>query len=415
MLVAPDRVGPQMAGPGIRYAELARILSRIHDVTLAAPAGSSGLPGFPPLQVYDPAHPASLQQLLADAEVVVAPPLAPALASRLSHGRRRWIADLYNPEPFEGLHAHPAAGRVRRRSLDVLRIDRLTYAARCADAFICAGERQRAMWLGYLAASRRVTSRAHAGDPELRRLIAVVGSGVPEEPPVAPPSPVLRGPVVPEDARIAVWNGGVWPWLDLRTSVDAVAALRARDRRWVLVIAGAGRPGRASFGGEALREAHARLGDSGLHVVAAWTDYDRRGDVLLEADVGICTHRAGVESQVAERVRVLDLLWAGVPVACSAGDPVAELVGPQGLGRVVPPGDSQALARALAEIADAGRAAFAPALASAAAKRRWSATAVPLLALIADDDGPRRRPGLVARSVAARHRLAGAAGRALVR
>src|ERR1044072_9732330 len=78
VLVAPDRVGPQMAGPGIRYAELARILSRIHDVTLAAHAGSSGLPGFPPLRLYDPAHPASLQQLLSDAEVVVGPPLAPA-------------------------------------------------------------------------------------------------------------------------------------------------------------------------------------------------------------------------------------------------------------------------------------------------------------------------------------------------
>jgi glycosyltransferase involved in cell wall biosynthesis len=404
-----------MAGPGIRYAELARILSRIHEVTLAAPAGSTQLPAFPPLQVYDPAHPASLERLLADAEVVVAPPLAPALASRLSHGHRRWIADLYNPEPFEGLHAHPAAGRVLLRTLDALRIDRLTYAARSADAFICAGERQRAMWLGYLAASRRVTSGAHAGDPELLRLIAVVGSGVPEEPPVAPPEPTLRGSAVPPNARVAVWNGGVWPWLDVRTAVEAVATLRASDPRWVLVIAGAGRPGRASFGGEALQDAHVRLGHSGLHVVAAWTDYDRRGDVLLEADVGVCTHLAGAESDMAERVRVLDLIWGGVPVACSAGDPAAELVRMRGLGRVVAPGDSAALARALAEIADTGRAAFAPALARAAAERRWSATAAPLLALIADDEGVRRRPGVVARSVAARHRVSAAAQRALRR
>jgi glycosyltransferase involved in cell wall biosynthesis len=415
VLVAPDRVGPQMAGPGIRYAELARILSRSHDVTLAAPVGSTELPAFPPLRVYDPAHPASLRRLLADAEVVVAPPLGPALALGLSHGRRRWIADLYNPEPFEGLHAHPAAGRAQLRILDALRIDRLTYAARSADAFICAGERQRAMWLGYLAASRRVTSRAHAGDPELLRLIAVVASGVPDEPPVAPPGPTLRGSALPADALIAVWNGGVWPWLDLRTTVDAISRLRAGDPRWVLVITGAGRPGRASFAGDALQDAYARLGDSGLHVVASWTDYDHRGDVLLEADVGVCTHLAGVESSMAERVRVLDLLWAGVPVACSAGDPIAELVSLHGLGRVVAPGDSDALARALAEIADTGRAAFALALARAAAARRWSVTAAPLLALIDRDDGVRLRPGLVARSLAARHRVAAAAQRALSR
>ncbi len=413
--MAPDRVGPQMAGPGIRYAELTRILARSHDVVLVAPSGSSALAGVPPPQVYDPADAAAFGRLVADADVVVAPPLAPALAMRLARARARWIADLYNPEPFEGLHAHPVAGPRRLRALDTLRIDRLTHAARTADAFVCASERQRDMWLGYLAASRRVTTRAHAADPTLTGLIAVVGSGVPEEPPRTPAAPVLRGMAVPADARIAVWNGGVWPWLDLRTVVDALVALRERDRRWVLVVAGAGRPGADAPGGAALADARARLGDAGLHVAAEWTDYDRRADVLLEVDVGVCMHPAGVESRFAERVRILDLVWAGVPVACSAGDPAAELVSGRGLGRVVAPGAVTALAGALVEIADLGRAAFAPELARAAAERRWSVTAAPLLAMIERDDGARRRPGVVGRAVGARHRLAGAAQRRLSR
>ncbi len=135
--------------------------------------------------------------------------------------------------------------------------------------------------------------------------------------------------------------------------------------------------------------------------------YERRADVLLEADVGVCAHAPGVESRFAERIRVLDLVWAGVPVACTAGDPAAELVGARGLGRVVAPGDADALARALAEIADAGRAAFAPALSAVAAERRWSAMAAPLLALI-DDEPAKRRPDVVARLVGARHRAAAA-------
>src|SRR6186997_1984149 len=37
IFVSPDRVGPEMAGPGVRYVELARQLAKTHDVLLAAP------------------------------------------------------------------------------------------------------------------------------------------------------------------------------------------------------------------------------------------------------------------------------------------------------------------------------------------------------------------------------------------
>lgn len=406
MLICPDRVGPSMAGPGIRYAELAHSLAAWHDVVLAAPRGSSAAPGLPAPVEYAGARPRELDAVLADADVVVAPPLEPALAGRIVRCGAAWIADLYNPEPFEGLLAHPGVGALRRRVLDVVRIDRISYAVRTADAFVCAHERQRDMWLGYLAASRRIGSARHARDPELRALVCVAGGGLPERPPAPPPRPVVRGVAVDAAARIAVWNGGLWPWLDPATVVAAVARLRARDRRWVLAIAGSGRPGHDGPAGGALREARERLGEQGLYVGPSWTEYARRGELLLEADVGVSTHRPGLESRFAERIRVLDLVWAGVPVVCTRGDRLAELVAARGLGQVVAPGDAGALADALARVVEAGRGAYAPALAAVADERRWSRVARPLAERISACAADRDRLRPVARGLALRHRAA---------
>jgi glycosyltransferase involved in cell wall biosynthesis len=411
VLISPDLVGPLMAGPGIRYTELARSLAVWHDVVLAAPRASTAPPGLPAPEEYDHARPARLDALLASADVVVAPPLPPALAVRIGRSGASWIADLYNPEPFEGLLAHPGAGARRRRVLDVLRIDRVSYAVRAADTFICAHERQRDMWLGYLAASRRIASSLHDRDPQLRNLIGVVGNGVPEAPPEHPAEPVLRGVTVAAGARIVAWNGGLWPWLDPGTVVSAVARLRSRDPRWVLAMAGVGRPGHNTTATWALDDARERLGEDGLHVGGSWTEYARRGDLLLEADVGVCSHLPGTESRFAERLRVLDLVWAGTPVVCTEGDLLAELVAARGLGHVVPPGDEVALADALEHVADAGRASFAGALAEAAADHRWSIVAAPLAARISVCAGDRRGVQPVARALALRNRAAAAARR----
>src|SRR5438477_34396 len=103
LLVSPDRVGTTMAGPGIRYFELGRRLAEAHDVLLAAPTGSEPPADAPTFASYDPDRPASLDDLLARGQIVLAPPLAPRLARGFTRGGRRWIVDLYNPEPFEGL------------------------------------------------------------------------------------------------------------------------------------------------------------------------------------------------------------------------------------------------------------------------------------------------------------------------
>ncbi len=409
LLVSPDRVAPEMAGPGIRYTELARILTRAHHVRLAAPHGSVSSAEGPIVETYEPERRGSLDRLAAGADVVVAPPLAPALIRCVERLRRPWIVDLYNPEPFEGLaHARPSASHDRVR--DVVRIDRLAYAARAGSSFICASERQRDMWLGLLAAHRRLDSREYQRDPELRGLIDVVPFGVPSGAPTRR-NGALRGTVFPADAKIMVWNGGVWDWLDPETVLASLALLRSEDASWRLSFSGVGRPShRAAMGGsERVRSLTARLGldADGAVDVREWTPYAERAAPLLDADIGVSAHVPSLEARFAHRARTLDLIWTRTPILCSEGDESAEIVRDEGLGEAVVPRDPEAFAAAAARIADRGRDFYRAAFDAAAAKREWGIVAAPLLDRVESTGvGLRRGSGLVGRAVALRHTAA---------
>jgi glycosyltransferase involved in cell wall biosynthesis len=406
LLISPDQVAPDMAGPGIRYVELGRVLARTHDVRLAAPFGSAPVDDAPELMLYDPGCLGPLEQLVADAEVIVAPPLPPALIRCVETMKRAWIVDFYNAEPFEGL-AHVRTAGLRERLLDVIRIDRIAYAARAGTAFVCASERQRDMWLGFLAANRRLESSRYRTDLELRRLIDVVPFGLPAQGP-EPRGRGLRGDVFPPDAKIMVWNGGVWDWLDSDTVLDALVCLRERDPSWHLAFSGVGRPGHrdAMHASERLRRKLDRLGLATVGAVdtRAWTPYAERAAALLDADVGVSAHRASLEARFAHRARMLDLVWTGTPILCSTGDEWGEIVNAESLGEAVPPGDPEVFAAAASRIAERGRAAFAAAFEVAASKRTWDVAARPLITLVESVAGRRRRrPGLVGRGVALRH------------
>jgi hypothetical protein len=79
----------------------------------------------------------------------------------------------------------------------------------------------------------------------------------------------------------------------------------------------------------------------------AWVPYDERGGYLLAADAGVSTHHVHLETTFAFRTRILDYLWAGLPMVVTEGDSFAELVASEGLGLVVPAEDVSALESAI--------------------------------------------------------------------
>jgi len=119
--------------------------------------------------------------------------------------------------------------------------------------------------------------------------------------------------------------------------------------------------------------------------------YEDRQNYLLEADVGVSLHFEHLETAYSFRTRMLDYLWAGLPVVATAGDGFADIITAEGIGTVVRGGDVDAVARALTDLLGNERArdACRERAAAVAQRFRWSVLLEPLVAFCAD---PRRAP-----------------------
>ena len=91
------------------------------------------------------------------------------------------------------------------------------------------------------------------------------------------------------------------------------------------------------------------LGLTGKHVFFndGWVAYDDRQNYLLDADVGVSTHFEHVETTFSFRTRILDYLWAGLPVVATSGDSFGTLIAAEGLGGAVDERDVDGLTRTL--------------------------------------------------------------------
>ena len=102
------------------------------------------------------------------------------------------VFDLYDPLHLEAL-VLTRGDQEPERSVNVANTVRtLEEQLARGDFFVCASDKQRDLWLGFLAALGRVNPRTYGDDATLRRLIDVVPFGLPDDPPVQTRA-VLRG------------------------------------------------------------------------------------------------------------------------------------------------------------------------------------------------------------------------------
>ena len=184
--------------------------------------------------------------------------------------------------------------------------------------------------------------------PLLAQLVSVVPYGLPNEPPRRH-GPGLRGVLAGIEAgdKVVLWGGGVYNWLDPACVVRAVDRLRHRVPEVRLVFLGMRHPNPASPQMRVATELQALSSDLGLtgkHVFfnPGWVPYEARADFLLDADVAVSTHLDHLETRYSFRSRVLDYLWAGLPMVLTGGDVLAEEIASAGLGATVAAGDDRA-------------------------------------------------------------------------
>ena len=288
---------------------------------------------------------------------------------------------------------------MRARTLDVRLNERhelrvLETALAAGDAFICASERQRDLWLGWLGALGRLGATEHAHDSAFRGLIDVVPFGIDDVP--VEHGRVLRGvmPGVEPESRVLVWAGGLWNWLDPLTIIRAVASLGRKRDDVRLVFLGTQRPNpaikRMSMTDRALQLAD-ELGvrDTLVFFNDGWVPYTERGAWLAEADIGVSAHFDDIETRFAFRTRLLDYLWAGLPIVTTEGDVLSDLVSERRLGRTVGVGDVDGWRQALGDLLEneAEMTEIRGRVAEEREQFHWSRVTAPLVALAGTPGG----------------------------
>ncbi len=350
LVVTGDPLTAKLAGPAIRALHIADALKVEHDVRLVSTSGADLQRDGLTIKV------STLRELRADvawADVVVFQGFLLAQAPWIAKTDKVLVVDLYDPmhlEQLEQTRGRAQGGRDRdlTSTVGVLNDQLLR-----GDFFLCANEPQRHFWLGQLAALGRINARTYDPDPSLRELMAVVPFGLPSTPPVRSSSPIRdssrhrhRQPGDPLGGR------------HLRLARPAHAGARCcravgAARRRTAVLPRHDAPQSRTFPRcvptVRSQDLAAELGLTGKFVFFndGWVEFDQRQDYLLDADVGVSTHFDHIETTFSFRTRILDYLWAGLPVVVTEGDSFATVVRDRGIGVVVPAGDPAALADAL--------------------------------------------------------------------
>lgn len=317
----PDVVGERMAGPGIRAWHLAAELAKHVPTALVAKTEGSGPPfAEGPQLLARGSDEAGLA--MRDARVLVGQPAR-------GFGKRRRdqkiVFDLFDPTVLELRELYGSAPSLRQRIHLAAEWWRLSDALMRADLLMCAAPRQRRFYEQLQSSDTpwiEVPFGLHPGD--------------------------FRSCEQSKD-NIVLWGGGVWEWLDPATAVDAVVRLNREGIRTRLLFLGRSRPNRDLVDRRRDDRFDALLHRGGDFVAAneEWIPYRERLSWLRSGKVAIMLHRRTAEAEFSIRTRLFDAIATGIPVVATSGGFAADLVEREGLGLVVPPEDTAAVAAAI--------------------------------------------------------------------
>ena len=334
ILFCPCPIQSKMIGPGIRYFEFAKQLSKNFSLTLTTPQKSSDFDHssftFSIIQ-YDQTNVISLVK---EHDIIILQGFLLEIYPKILQFKKYLVVDLYSPFHLENL----AIGHSKKHQQHLEDILCFNHYFAYADHFLCASEKQRDFYLGALSTFNRITPKNY--QTILENVISVVPFGFPELPPVVKEG-VLRNQKygITQNDFVMIWGGGVWDWFDPLTPIRAVAKLVEQGNLVKLFFMGTVSPVDGLPDNHMLFQAKQLAKDLGVfnkHVIfnEDWVPYQERGAYLLESNVGVSSHFDHLETRFAFRTRILDYLWASLPMIVTQGDEFANLIEQKKLGYI---------------------------------------------------------------------------------
>lgn len=354
LLLCMDKVGQAMAGPAIRYWEMANILSKSHDVTLVTPNKPDiNTDRFKLYYLNE----ISLSTIIYESDILIAQSFSPVITWHAKRKGTQLILDAYDPMPLENLeifrHESPRLRKEKHQKI----CKQFSFDFKMADGVICANQRQKDLWMGLLLNLGKITPELYDSMPSLDKFLNIVPFGLSSTPPSKNGTGLREKFSIPANAKVLLWGGGIWNWFDPLTLLHAMDQIKKVRNDIHLVFMGIKHPNEHIPEMKMCKETielaeKLNLLGKNVHINYGWIPYEERVNYLLEADIGVSTHFDHLETQYSFRTRMLDYLWAGLPIIATEGDCFADLISSRGLGWVVPFMDSARLASAITTLCD---------------------------------------------------------------
>lgn len=363
LIVSHDKIGSAMAGPGIRYHYMAEVLSGDFDVTVGF-FDKSYLPDEKFTRNYKVRHVDAYYFTggFENIDIVIAHWLTSPIVHYCRQNNILMVFDFYVPGPVENLMGTIYGGKLVKPEDDAAfdhTLEMYHVFFDYGDLFLFSNRRQLDFWTGYAFGARTIHLSSYQKRQVYERFL-YSPMGIDTRAPIKHERDVIKGVVkgVGKKDKVLLWTGGIWNHFDGQVLIHAMKALE-KDRPDIkLVFFGTQHPNshipemKESLDTRSLAN---KLGltDKTVFFMDGWVRYPERINYLLEADAAINTHKDIMETEFSHRTRVLDHILTGLPTISTVGDYLSdEVVKPLGLGAVVPPGDSMAIAKAIKEVLD---------------------------------------------------------------
>ncbi len=354
LIICQDYIGKTMAGPAIRSWEFATQLSKNHNVVVVSHINPEIKSKLFVLKICNNKV---LKEEIKKADIVITQKITPKIANSAKAFNTRIILDAYDPITIEALEANCYKSDRFRATLNTVLLLEQSSSFIFADSVICASEKQRDLWFGVLSSMNKITPTAYDQDNSLRHLIDVVPFGLSSVPPDKDTAHALRKKFGLKDSDfVLLWGGGIWNWFDPLTLIKAVHHLQGKIPI-KLVFMGIDHPNKNIPRMPMVKKAIKKAKDLGLldksvFFNEGWVPYAKRQGFLRDSDAGVSMHYDHLETRFSFRTRMLDYIWASLPIIATRGDSFAELIEHAGLGVVVGYQDSQSIAQAIEKLAN---------------------------------------------------------------
>ena len=346
-----ERIASAMAGPAIRCWELSSHLANKYEVYLVSTRSAEiSSINFHTMLI----NKKNRDSIFKDSKAVIIQEIDDTVLYMKKKYDFDIIYDAYDPVLFETLEVSRSVDEKKAALLSELSQATINKNLVYADKLICASNRQLDLWIGQLCALGKINIETYKDDNDLSKVLAIVSFGISKSQPKKNSQGLRDKFGLSTKDKVIVWGGGIWDWFDPLTLIKAMKIVVKNSPDVKLVFMGIKRPSEdieMTMANSAVELAkQTGLYEKNIFFNFGWVDYEDRQNYLCDSDIGISVHFDKIETRFSFRTRVLDYLWADLPIISTEGDYFSEEIFKHKLGLVVKYNDEESVASAIEKL-----------------------------------------------------------------